>query len=56
MISTCQPVDQHIVFVDADDMLLPDALKTLHKAITGTNADEVIATYKDQYGLLPPES
>lgn len=41
---------KYIVFVDADDMLLPDALKTLHKAITGTNADEVIATYKDQYG------
>lgn len=43
---------KYIVFVDADDMLLPDALKTLHKAITGTNADEVIATYKDQYGQI----
>ena len=43
---------KYIVFVDAGDMLLPDALKTLHKAITGTNADEVIATYKDQYGQI----
>ena len=41
---------KYIVFVDADDMLLPDALKTLHKAITDSNADEVIGTYKDQYG------
>lgn len=39
-----------IVFVDADDMLLPDALKTLHKEITDSGADEVIGTYKDQYG------
>lgn len=41
-----------IVFVDADDMLLPDALKTLHQAITDSNADEVIGTYKDQYGRI----
>lgn len=41
-----------IVFVDADDMLLPNALNTLHKAITDTGADEVIGTYKDQYGQL----
>mgnify|MGYP002623487229 CR=1 FL=1 len=41
---------QYIVFADADDCLLPGALTILHTAITESKADEVIATYDDQYG------
>lgn len=41
---------RYIMFADADDMLLPDALETMYKAITTSDADEVIGTYKDQYG------
>ena len=41
---------QYIMFSDADDYYLPDALSILYKAIESSNADEVIATYVDQYG------
>ena len=45
---------KYIVFVDADDQLLPGALKTLHQAITSTDADEVIATFCTQDGVHSP--
>ena len=45
-----QAKGEYIMFVDADDKLLPNAIKTLYKAIIDSNADEVIGTYKDQYG------
>ena len=40
---------QYIMFADADDMLMPNALQTMYQAITTNAADEVIGTYKDQY-------
>ena len=45
-----QAAGEYIMFVDADDKLLPNAIKTLYKAIADSGADEVIGTYKDQYG------
>lgn len=45
-----QAKGEYIMFVDADDKLLPNAIKTLYKAIIDSGADEVIGTYKDQYG------
>ena len=45
-----QAKGDYIMFVDADDKLLPNAIKTLYKAIIDSGADEVIGTYKDQYG------
>ena len=45
-----QAAGEYIMFVDADDKLLPGAIKTLYKAIEKSGADEVIGTYKDQYG------
>ena len=41
---------KYIMFVDSDDELLPGALRTMHQAIEESGADEVIATYYDQYG------
>ena len=43
---------RYIMFVDSDDELLPGALRTMHQAIEESGADEVIATYYDQYGQL----
>ncbi len=40
---------RYIMFADADDMLMPSAMSTLHRAITATGADEVIGTFTDQY-------
>ena len=45
---------RYIVFVDADDQLLPGALTTLHQAITSSDADEVIATFCTQDGTQSP--
>lgn len=42
---------RYIMFVDADDELLPDAMRHMYKEIETTNADEVIAPYKNQYGI-----
>lgn len=39
---------KYVMFADADDMLTPHAMATLHKAITDTGADEVIGTYTNQ--------
>ena len=41
---------QYIMFADADDMLMPNTLQAMYQAITTNAADEVIGTYKDQYG------
>lgn len=45
-----QAVGKYILFVDADDKLLPDAITILYKSIENCGADEVIGTYQDQYG------
>ena len=45
-----QAAGEYIMFVDADDKLLSGAIKSLYKAIEESGADEVIGTYKDQYG------
>ena len=42
----------YIMFVDSDDTLLPDALKSTYNIILKTNADEVIAYYKTQNGRI----
>ena len=41
---------RYIMFLDADDRLLPGALAATHKAITESGADEVIGTYRTQHG------
>lgn len=43
-----------ILFVDADDELLPGALSILHEAIAVHEADEVIATFCTQDGIHSP--
>lgn len=41
---------KYIMFADADDEMLPNALSVAYEAIERTGADEVIATHCDQYG------
>lgn len=41
---------EYVTFVDADDSLRPGALECMYKAITETGADEVVATFHNQYG------
>lgn len=41
---------KYIMFVDSDDILLPNALSLTYNAIKLTNADEVIAQYRTQKG------
>ena len=43
---------RYIMFVDADDRLLPGAISHLYAQIERTGADEVIAPHVDQYGRL----
>lgn len=45
---------EYIVFVDADDKLLPNALRILYQAITNNNADEVIARFQTMTGNRSP--
>ena len=45
---------RYVVFVDADDELLPGALYTLHATIEQTGADEVIARFVSQDGVKSP--
>jgi len=45
-----QASGEYIMFVDADDELLPHAISTLYQAIVDNGADEVIGTYQDQHG------
>ena len=49
-----QATGDYIMFVDADDGLLPGAIKTLYDAITESDADEVIATFTTHLGVLSP--
>lgn len=41
---------RYIMFADADDQLLPDALQLMYDTIEQNGADEVVGTYVDQYG------
>lgn len=43
-----------IMFVDADDRLLPGAIKTLYDAMEDSGADEVIATFCTHTGVVSP--
>lgn len=43
---------RYIMFVDADDMLLPHAMRVLHATIEETQADEVVGCYVTQKGRL----
>ena len=43
---------RYIMFVDADDMLLPHAMRVLHAVIEETQADEVVGCYVTQKGRL----
>lgn len=45
---------KYILFVDADDRLLPHAIQTLYDAIIQSGADEVIATFRTHSGILSP--
>ena len=45
-----QAEGEYIMFVDADDKLLPHAISNLYQAIVSNDADEVIGTYQDQHG------
>lgn len=45
---------KYVVFADADDELLPDALSTLYKTIEETGADEVVARFVSQKGVMSP--
>lgn len=45
---------QYVVFVDADDKLLPGALRTMYDAIERSGADEVIATFTTHEGVASP--
>ena len=41
---------EYVTFVDADDLMKPQALSVLLDAIRETGADEVVATYDTHYG------
>ena len=43
---------RYITFVDADDMMLPEALHKLYDEILASGADEVVARYIDQHDNL----
>lgn len=45
---------KYLMFVDADDKLLPGALTTMHQAIEESQADEVIATFTTHEGVASP--
>jgi glycosyltransferase involved in cell wall biosynthesis len=45
---------KYLMFVDADDKLLPGALTTMHQAIEQSQADEVIATFTTHDGVASP--
>lgn len=41
---------RYVTFADADDMMLPGGLRSLYDAIEREQADEVVATYRNQHG------
>lgn len=43
---------RYVTFVDADDMMLPGALRKLYDEIAASGADEVVARYVDQHDNL----
>ena len=43
---------KYIMFCDSDDTLMPHALRLTVEAIEETDADEVIASYQNQYGVV----
>ena len=45
---------RYIVFADADDELMPDALNILYKAIEESGTDEVIGRYQSFSGATSP--
>lgn len=45
---------RYVMFVDADDGLLPGALQLLYDAIERSGADEVVATFRTHDGLQSP--
>lgn len=45
---------RYVMFVDADDRLLPGALETMYSAMETSGADEVIATYRTHTGVDSP--
>ena len=45
---------KYVVFIDADDKLLPNALRLLHSTIEQTRADEVVATFTTPEGVCSP--
>lgn len=49
-----EAVGRYIIFVDADDELLPHALRTLFDAIERTEADEVVGTFRLHTGEVSP--
>jgi len=45
---------RYVLFVDADDGLLPGALQLLYDTIERTGADEVVATFRTHEGVASP--
>ncbi len=45
---------RYVMFVDADDGLLPGALQLLYDTIERTGADEVVATFRTHEGVASP--
>lgn len=45
---------QYVMFVDADDGLLPGALQTMYDAISQSGADEVVAPFRTYQGTASP--
>lgn len=43
---------EYVMFVDADDLLLPHAMRTLYEAIERMKADEVVGVYRTQKGRI----
>lgn len=47
-----QSTGKYVMFLDADDELVPNALRVSHEMIISNDADEVIALYKNQDGTV----
>ena len=42
---------RYVMFVDADDMFMPGAMRSLHSAMLQSGADEVIGTFTNQHHI-----
>ena len=49
-----QACGRYVMFVDADDGLLPGALQTMYDAISQSGADEVVAPFRTYQGAASP--